>query len=171
MRGLTPRPKSYFTKYKNIPVEIKPFDPKSLEIYEKYKVRLFPILFKFNLTPFLRGSTLFQISGKGDIECGLSPSDDIWEKLKEVLNKFYKICIADDEEIMIFYEMFEGYDFEIIVMRGHTLKVDTKLHKYLLARKDLLDKYEEMKKKHAFSKRVYQYQKELFFRKVIKSMP
>jgi GrpB-like predicted nucleotidyltransferase (UPF0157 family) len=57
------------------------------------------------------------------------------------------------------------------VLRGAEAKVDRRLTEYLKANNDLLKKYEDIKRKHAYSKREYQKAKTIFLRSVVEMIP
>ena len=72
--------KEYFDKLNERPVKINPFDPKSVTVAKKYVEKLNKLLEEFNLKAVHRGSTYFKISGKGDIEIGIYPNKNNWDK-------------------------------------------------------------------------------------------
>ena len=56
-------------------------------------------------------------------------------------------------------------------MRGHTAKLDKKLHTFLLANTSLLNEYKQIKQDYCNSQREYNRQKDQFFRRVIERIP
>jgi hypothetical protein len=171
MRGLKSFPKIYFLKYNDKPVVIKAYDPKVKDVVIKYLKNIEPILDKYHLKPVLRGSSFFQIPGKGDIELGIHLNSNLWfQVIIEFINYFHGIENID-RDIAIFNEEFFGDDIEVVLMKGRTSKIDIALHKYLKLNKSLLIQYTELKYRFCTSKRTYQYQKDKFFRKIIKSIP
>ena len=172
MKGLPELGKEYFERFNTKPVDIKPFDPKSLGIAHKYKKRLDDLLRPFGQEAVLRGSTYFKISGKGEIEFGVYPSEENWQSVISALTDYYKGNLGKLEtDYARFNDKFEGYDVEVTVMKGRSALVDKKLTLCLAQSPSLLKEYEGIKREYAYSKREYYIQKDKFFRKVIETIP
>lgn len=119
----------------------------------------------------LRGSTLFEISGKGDIEVGLYVAKKDWHNLLMFLINYFKHIDNLEKDYARFNDKKDTIEVEIILFSGYAGHVDKKLTQYLLDHPTLLKEYETRKKRFAYSKREYQKQKDIFFREVIAQIP
>ena len=167
MIGLPKFEKEYFQKFSTKPVTLKPYDPKSKVVAEKYIKKLTKLLDGFDVEIIHRGSTAFKISGKGDVEIGVYPAEKSWYQVLERLVNHYKGVGCLEKNYARFNDELDKFEIEVIVMKGHEATVDKKLTKYLLTNREILKKYEKLKKKYSFSKREYQIQKDKFLRKVV----
>jgi len=171
MIGLPKFKKEYFQKFSTRPVTIKPYDPKSQPVAKKYIRKLTKLLNGLGAEITHRGSTAFKISGKGDIELGIYPIRKSWYQVLERLINHYKGVGCLEKNYARFNDRFEGFEIEVIVLRGREATVDKKLTKYLLSHPEILKRYEELKKKYSFSHREYQIQKDKFLRKLVRQIP
>jgi len=171
MKGLDKYPEEYFLKYKEKPVNIKPYNSSQTSVAMRYIKLLRHILKSTNATFMVRGSTLFKIQGKGDVEVGIYTRESEWETVLKKLEKRFSKPENLEENYARFNDVQDGTEVEIIVLKGHEASVDIKLHKYLLKHKNLLAEYENIKKEYSFSKREYQRQKSRFLSKVILAIP
>jgi len=167
MKGLPDLPKEYFDKFSTVPVTIEPFDPRSRKIAGNCLEQLKALLAGLNVELSHRGSTRFEIAGKGDIELGVYPSDEDWSRTLKRLESCYGKAGNIEENYVRFNSTLDGYEIEIIVKRGYEVEVDRKLTAYLLEHPELLEEYEELKRRYAFSRREDQIQKGRFFRRVV----
>lgn len=167
MKGLPEFPKEYFERFSTKPVLIKPFDPKSLNVAAEYKKKLDEVLRPFGLEAFHRGSTYFDIAGKGEIEFGIYPKEKYWYTVLVAIINYYKAIGNLESEYARFNDNLYGFEVEVILMTGHNAIVDQKLNEYLKSSPALLKEYEEVKRKSAFSKREYMIQKDRFLRDVV----
>jgi hypothetical protein len=76
-----------------------------------------------------------------------------------------------EQDYVRFDHIKDGFEIEIIVMRGWRAIVDRRLTGYLLCHPALLEEYERVKLTNAHSKRQYQKAKDRFFRAVIEKIP
>lgn len=172
MRGWDKFDTNYFLKYKEKPVKLKPYDPQQEEVAQRYLEKIESLTHGVDIKLIVRGSTAFKILGKGDVEVGVYPLEKDWKKVACILKKTYGDPDNVEPNYMRFnQESSEGYEVEIILLKGHEAKVDIKLTEYLKEHPELLRKYEEVKKKSAFSKREYQIQKNEFLTSVIHQIP
>ena len=164
-------PDSYFEKFSDKPVYIKPYDPKSKQIAVEYIALLKNLLKEFDVKILHRGSTAFGIAGKGDVEIGIFPSKEDWKLVVSKLRERFGELGNIEDEYARFNDEKGGFEIEIILQKGETAKIDIALTNYLHGSPELLKTYEEIKKKYSYSKREYQIQKDKFLRSVINSMP
>jgi GrpB-like predicted nucleotidyltransferase (UPF0157 family) len=171
MKGLPDHPKEYFDKFSTNPVPIKPFDPRSRQVAENCLDQVKTLLAGLDVELSHRGSTRFEIAGKGDIELGVFPSEEDWS---EVLTRLESRCGKAgnvEENYVRFNSALAGYEIEIIVLKGDRAEVDRMLTEYLLRHPELLKEYERLKRKYGFSRREYQIRKDRFFRRVVAEFP
>lgn len=172
MKQLPKFSENYWLKFSNDPVDIKPFDPKSIQIAKDYIHHLQIILKDFPIEHiYHRGSTYLSISGKGDIEIGIIPKASHWFQTIITLANHYQAIGNLDKDYCRFNDRFQKFDIEIILLRGYPAMLDRKLHNFLLEHTKLLTEYGNIKRKYSFSKRQYNINKDMFFRKVIKMIP
>jgi len=170
MRNLPQIPDSYFDKFKEKPVHIKPFDPSLVIIAQKYIKKLAKILSDFNLEIVHRGSTAFGIAGKNEIELGIYPKPKDWQKIIDLLTNYFGQVNNLEENYARFNDVYKGTEIEIILMKGYDAILDKKLFSYLVNHPVLLKKYEKLKYKYCYSKKDYMIQKDKFFRNIIKDI-
>lgn len=162
---------SYFLKYSEKPVKLKPYIYRQTEIAEIYLEQIKKILDGITPKLIVRGSTAFKILGKGDIEVGVYPSESDWLKVISLLSSKYGPPENVEKDYVRFNSIYGGYEIEIIILKGHEAKVDLALTEYLINHPGLLKEYENVKKTSSFSKREYQIQKNKFLSKVIEMIP
>jgi len=171
MRGLTQIPNTYFDKYKNKKVTIKPFDPGIRSIAQQYIDKLSQTLSHFNPEIVHRGSTAMGIAGKGEIELGVYPKETDWQQIIQLLIKHFGEVNNLEKNYARFNDIFRHIEIEIILMKGYEAILDKKLTLYLLSHPQLLKEYEKLKYKYCHSKKDYMIQKDKFFRRVIEMIP
>ncbi len=170
MKNLDEHSSDYFDKFSTAPVAIKPFDPIAKLIAASYIEKLQTLLGD-SVEIRHRGSTAFEITGKGDIEFGVYPSSKDWERVLEKLECSCGQAQNIEENYVRFNDTVNEYEIEVIVLRGYPARVDMRLTEYLLSHRELLEEYERLKKQYAFSKRVYQQEKDRFFQSIISLIP
>ena len=171
MKNLPPMPDSYFEKFSTNPVSVKPFNPKSKLIAKEYIVLLRNFLKGYRVEILHRGSTAFGISGKGDVEIGIYPSETDWQSVIETLKNYFGELGNIEDDYARFNDRKDGFEIEVILQKGDAAIVDMALTKYLMSHPEILNEYEGVKKKYAYSKREYQIQKDKFLRKVVETIP
>ena len=171
MKGLPESPASYFQKFDTAPVTIRPFDPRSTDVAAEYLAKLRGLFGDLDTELAHRGSTAFGIAGKGDVEIGVYPADEAWGEVLERLEGCCGQAGNAEENYVRFNDAVGEYEIEVIVLRGHEARVDKRLTAYLSGHAELLGEYEEIKRKHAYSKREYQRAKDRFLRAVVEMMP
>lgn len=170
MRGFTKLPKSYFDKYSDKPVKITPFNPRAKIVAHKYIKKIESLLENFKVETLLRGSTAFGIAGKGEIEIGVYPKQEEWgEVIKTLKNHFGKVDNLE-ENYARFNDNFDGFETEVILLKGHDAIIDKKLTEYLINSPEVLKEYEKLKQKYAFSKREYMIQKNNFLEGIVNKL-
>jgi len=172
MKQLPLFPNRYWLKFETKPVIISDYDPRSTNIAKKYIQNISQILTDYPIDAiYHRGSTALQISGKGDIEIGIIPQADYWFDTIVFLSQHFRGLGNLDDDYCRFNDNIDGYDIEIILMKGYTAHLDQKLHEFLSSRPEFLREYEQVKQANAYSQREYNRQKDTFFRKIIALIP
>lgn len=171
MIGPRPLPESYFDKYKDKKVKIKPFDPRTGLVAKKYIETLRGILGSLGDDVVHKGSTAMGIAGKGEIEIGVYPKVGDWDKVVRLLSDHYGKIENQEEDYARFNDVYDGIEIEIILMKGLSAEVDKKLTEYLVSNQQILKEYENLKYEYCYSKREYMIQKDKFFRKIINMIP
>lgn len=167
MRGVSSLSDSYFDKYKDKKVKIKPFDPRTKLVAKKYIEKLREILGNLGVEIVHKGSTAMGIAGKGEIEVGIYPKVGDWEEVVQRLTNHYEKIGNQEEDYVRFNDIYDGIEIEIILMKGVSAEIDKKLFEYLISNPQILKEYEEIKYKYCYSKKDYMIQKDKFFRKII----
>lgn len=173
MKALNKFSNEYFLKYRETPVKLKEYNPRQELIANKYILILKKILKGIDATISVRGSTLFKIYGKGEVEVGVYANDNNWKQVVIKLTSEFGEPEIVENNYARFNSIYSVGDkeVEIIVLKGFEALVDMKLHEYLLSHPDLLAEYVDVKKKSFFSKREYQIQKNMFLNKIIELIP
>lgn len=163
-----PLPRSYFLKYSNKPVKIKPFSKKSKKIAKEYLRKINRVLKETKTKAIPIGATALEISGKGDLDFGLYINEEKWDEvLKCLINHFKGIGNLNSKGFARFNGYYKGYEVEIVVKRGESAERDKRLLSYIKSHPNLIKDYEEEKKKYAYSEREYMIKKDKFLRKVM----
>lgn len=160
----------FFQKIPDVPVDIKPFEPETKQIAQRYKKLLDRLLARFGLTAQIRGSVGLEIAGKGEIDLRIFVPDKRWFDVTLHLINYYRRVENLEEEYIRFIDFYEECEIEIGLVCGQTALVEKKLFKYLKNHLDILKNYVEIKRKYAFSKREYARQKHKFFKSVISKL-
>ena len=171
MRNLPQLPDGYFERFKNKPVKIKPFDPRTKKVATNYIAKLKKFLSGFEVEYRHRGSTAFGIPGKNDIEIGIYPVTKDWKGVLKKLTEHFGKVDNLEENYARFNDLVGNFEIEVIMMKGYDAEVDKRLNDYLMNHPGLLKEYEELKYKHANSKRDYMIQKDNFLRKIVAMIP
>ena len=136
MKNPPPFPDSYWSKFSDDPVVIKPFDPGSKQIAQDYIKKLKALTSHLNVESiYHRGSTALGIAGKGDIEIGLIPNSEPAAKLVP-LNKLGEVPISCDCETTMLglYAAGDVTDVpekQIVIAAGEGAKAALQAHRYL----------------------------------------
>lgn len=171
MRNIAKFTKQDFEKFTTESLVLHPYNPKSATIARKHVIKIKSALSDLPVEVLHRGSTLFQITGKGDIDIGIYTTSKTYNAAIERVAKAYSPPQIVGKEFVAFYIEEEGFKVEISLMQGREAVIDKAITLYLLKRKDLQKEYEEIKIKYFYSKREYLIQRAKFFNRVIKEIP
>jgi len=164
----SPLPKSYFKKFSEQPVKIKPYDKKYEKIVKDALRDLNKELTKIKVKAMPIGATALKISGKGDLDFGVYISEEKWDDtLKVLINYFKSIKTLNSKGFAKFSKFYGGCELEVVVRRGKSASRDKKLISYLKSHPKTLKEYEDLKNKFSFSEREYAIQKNNFLRSII----
>ena len=145
----------YFEKLSNDPVVLKPFDPESKRFAKIYSNKLDSLLSQFSVHAELFGSTDLEIDSKGEWEFGIWLDDKQWYLvLIMLINHFGSIQTLSDD-FSLFNDVSNGYDIEIIPMRGDAAVRNQAIMNYWRNNPEAVMAYRAGKIAHAYSKREY----------------
>jgi GrpB-like predicted nucleotidyltransferase (UPF0157 family) len=148
-------PEPFFEKLSNDPIDLKPFDPKSKSAALGYGERLDTLLAPFSVHAELFGSTNLEITGKGEWEFGIWLDDEQWyQVLVLLINHFGSIHYLSDD-FVLFKDICDGTEIEIIPMRGDAAARNLALNKYWRDHPEAVEAYQAGKVAHAYSRREY----------------
>lgn len=170
MRGFTKLPKDYSDKYTDKPVRIIPFNPKSKQVANEYIKKIRSLLLKYKVNFLLRGSTAYEIAGKGEIEIGVYPKEKEWKEVLGTLKSHFGTIDNLEENYARFNNKLGGFEIEVILLKGHDAVIDKKLTEYLKNSPELLQEYEKIKRKYSYSKREYMIHKNDFLEGIVKKL-
>lgn len=167
MKGIKRYTKKFFEAIAEEPVVIKPFDPETKKIAQKYKMRLDKLLSRFNLKAEVKGSTALGLEGVGDIDFRIAVPKRRWFEVIKFFVNYYRRIEALDDEWARFFDVVDDTEVEIAFLRGHLAKVEKRLSRYLKSHPEVWKKYVEIKRKYAYSRREYMRQKNEFFKSIL----
>lgn len=167
MRGMSD---DYFDKFSDKPVKIVRFNPKSRIVAGKYIKKIRSLLKNFEIEILHRGSTAFGIVGKGEIEVGVYLLEKDWEEVVETLKTHFGKVDNLEDNYARFNDFFDGFEIEIILLKGSDAVVDKKLNEYLKNSPEILKVYENLKNKYSYSKKEYMIQKNKFLEEIVKNL-
>ena len=148
-------PDVYFEKLSNDPVILKPFNPESKRFARVYGNQLDALLSPFSVHAELFGSTDLEIDSKGEWEFAIWLDDEQWfPVLIMLINHFGSIHTLSDD-FSLFNDVSDGYDIEIIPMRGDAAARNQAIMKYWRNNPEAVTAYRVGKIAHAYSKREY----------------
>ncbi len=149
-------------------IELREFDPEYKKISDEYIATLSRLLKWSRSQIRVRGSTAFEIMGKGDIDICIFPPDKNWYFVVKQLMNYYEHIIGLEEEYASFDDIYKGVNIEIVVLRNYAAKVEKALFHAIKKDNKLIKKYILLKKKYAFSRRKYLEAKNAFFSSIIR---
>lgn len=167
MKAFKVPPKKFFEQFGDKPVDLKPFDPQSLNAAYEYLHQLNEFLNSWNVKAELFGSTPLRIAGKGEFEYAVFLQTKNWYDVITALARRYKNVWTILSDIVVLTDTYQGHSVEIIALRGHRAKINKAIMDALSSDPVLLKAYEELKFKYAHSKKEYYYQKNKFFRDLL----
>ena len=163
-------PKSYFDRFAEKPVTIKPFDPHSKELALTYLTELHEILAPHDVEAELHGSVELEVAGKGEWEFAIYLDNEHWfPVLKTLINHFGAIF-----ELMDDFALFEDrqgeMDIEVIPMRGETAIQNRAIMAYWRSNSAAREEYARQKYEYAYSKRAYYWWKSNLIADILESL-
>ena len=167
-----PFPDEYFEAKGDKPVKIKPYNKRYQKIAEDYLKKINKILKPVGFKAVHKGATALGISGKGDIEFGVYPTEKQWDNVLVVLINYFKGIVGLNQGFAQFISKYKGEEVEVICIReGFYAEIDKKLFAYLKKNKNIVKRYEKIKNDSAYSSKEYAKAKDKFFIKIIKQIP
>lgn len=163
-------PKSYFDRFSEKPVAIKPFDPHSKKQAMLYRAELNEVLAPYNIKAELHGSVELEVAGKGEWEFAIYLDGGGWYPvLKRLINHFGTIYELTDD-FALFEDRQGEMEIEVIPMRGETAIQNQAIMAYWHSHPDACKEYERLKYQHAHSKRAYYWWKSNLIADILESL-
>lgn len=169
MRVERGKPEDY-DKFTTRPVPIRPFDPDSKRAALVYGARLNERLAPIGVAAELHGSLVLEIAGKGEWEYALYPSPDQWYPTLTLLVNHFRGVYLMSEELVMFNDVCDGHNVEVIVMRGNAAACNQAIMRHWREHPAATAIYEAEKYRHAHSKRDYYRWKDGFIADILESL-
>ncbi|HEY8601087.1 MAG TPA: hypothetical protein VIL85_21820 [Thermomicrobiales bacterium] len=169
MRVERGKPEEY-EKFSTRPVPIRPFDADSKRAALVYGARLNERLASTGVAAELHGSLVLEIAGKGEWEFALYPSPDQWYPTLTLLINHFRGVYLLSEELVMFNDLCDGHNVEVIAMRGNAAECNRAIMRYWREHPAAAAIYEAEKYRHAHSKRDYYRWKGGFIADILESL-
>lgn len=170
MKPLNKFTKEFWDRYEEKPVRLIPYSDDMKSLADKYLQKLETLLSGQEVKLEIIGSVAYKIPAS-DVEVAVYATDKNWPEILDILKNKYGDPVNLESEFVRFKIRSEIYKFSIHVHCGYEGEVVKKMTKFMISNPSLLEDYKNLKEKYSFSKREYQYQKNLFMEKVIESIP
>lgn len=144
MRVERGKPEDY-DKFSTRPVPIRPFDPESKRAAFAYGARLDGRLASTGVAAELHGSLALELAGKGEWEFALYPSPNRWYPTLTLLVNHFRGVYLLSEELVLFNDVCDGHNVEVIVMRGNAAACNRAIMRYWREHPDARAAYEAQK--------------------------
>lgn len=148
-------PEEHYEAISEAPVELKPFDPAGKRLALEYERALNQLLEPLGVTAQLFGSTALELLGKGEWEFALFLEDVTWSPAIAFLRDHFGHAHVLDDAFALFRNDIEGYEVEVIAMRGEVARWNQAIMRYWRENPDARAAYAAGKLEHAHSKRAY----------------
>lgn len=148
-------PEEHYEAISEAPVELKPFDPASKRAALEYEGVLNASLEPLGVTAQLFGSTDLELLGKGEWEFALFLEDATWSSTVAFLRDRFGHAHVMDDAFALFRDNAQGYEVEVIAMRGEVARWNQAVMRYWRENPDARAAYAAGKLEHAHSKRAY----------------
>lgn len=164
------KPREYFDKYPQTPVTWREFDVHDLAIAEDFCCKLNTLLGPYQVKAELFGSLALGIAGKGEPEFVIYLDNNTWQPVLEYLIDIYGQPITIKEERVRFVVIDNEVEVEIVLKRGSQAELGKKLMSHFLQHPELIEEYEALKRRHAYSEREYHYHKRNYLTNLTESL-
>jgi hypothetical protein len=170
MKSLNKFPKEFFEKYDNKPVTLLPFEPSMQSLADRYISLTSKLLAGTDVKICKIGSVAYKIPSS-DVEIAIYTTTQKQENVTNILQEHFGKPVQRENEFSRFKIRGENYKMGIHIYSGYEREISEKLTKYMLDNSLLIGEYKNIKEKYSFSKKEYQYQKNIFLNDVIGSIP
>ena len=160
-----------YSRYSTKPVPCDPWDPQTKVVAHKLLLALEELFVGLDVALLHMGSTALEIPGKNEVEVYILPASGLWERVIDILTKVYGEPGYQSTEFFLYNTQLDGYDIELIQMRGYASKVNKALFQYLARNPAVCEEYVAIKRQYSHSKREYQRHKEQFFARIVRQIP
>lgn len=152
------------------PVPIRPFDPDSKRAALVYGAQLNERLAPLGVAAELHGSLALELAGKGEWEYSLFPSPDQWYPTLTLLVNHFRSVFSMAEEVVMFNDVCDGHNVEVIVFRGDTAACNRAIMQYWRDHPEARTDYEAQKYLHCHSKRDYYRWKDNYIADILETL-
>jgi hypothetical protein len=170
MKPLHKFSKEFFDKYDNEPVKLLPFELPMQNLADKYIDITSKLLAGSDVKICKIGSVAYKIPAS-DVEIAVYTTSQEQEAVTDILQKHFGEPVQRESEFSRFKIRNENYKMGVHVYSGYEAEVSKRMTKFMLDNPRLIDEYADIKKKYCFSRKEYQYQKDLFLNKVTEEIP
>jgi hypothetical protein len=160
-----------YDHYSTKPVPCDPWDPYTKAVARQLLADLEQTLEGLDVELRHMGSTALEIPGKNEVEVYVFPASGFWDRVTETLTGKYGEPGYHDTEFIRYDTKLEGYDIELIQVRGYTGKLNRAVYQHLSENPAVCDDYVVVKRQYRFSKREYQRHKDQFFATIVRQIP
>lgn len=168
---MKPLPPADYSRYQTKPVPHEPWNPYTKTIASKMVEEIRSQLEGLEFEIFHMGSTALAIAGKNEVELYVYPAPPAWAEVRLRLTTAYGEPGHTSEDFIRFNSELEGFEIEIMQMRGYIGRLNKAVHRFLAEHPELCQEYVEVKRRYCFLKQEYQRHKDLFFEKIIRQIP
>jgi hypothetical protein len=169
MKPLNKFSKEFFDKYKEKPVRLYEYNFEIQSLADKY-VDLLKNILGQDVKVGIIGSVAYKIPAT-DIEIAIYGTNENIDSILKVLEDNFNKPVQSEKEFFRFEIKNEEYELDIHVYLGYESEVSEKLTRFMLNNPNLIDEYKAIKEKYSYSRREYQYQKNIFLNNVIENIP
>lgn len=160
-----------YSRYKTRPVPHEPWNPYTKIIASKMMAELTDRLQGLEVEIIHMGSTALEIAGKNEVELYVYPAPQAWAEALQILTSAYGKPGFSSPDFIRFNSELEGFEIEIMQMRGYVGRLNKAVYRYLSENPELCEEYVDVKRQYCCSKREYQRHKDLFFEKIVRQIP
>ena len=160
-----------YNRYTTNPVPHEAWNPYTKTIASTMTAEIKSKLGELEFEIVHMGSTALELAGKNEIELYVYPAPQAWDEVFRILTSAYGEPGYTSPEFIRFNSELEGFELEIMQMRGYVGKLNKAIYRYLSENPELCQEYVEVKRKYCVSKREYQRHKDQFFEKLTRQIP
>ncbi len=169
MRIVREQPESY-EMFSTRPVPIRPFDPDGKRAALAHGARLNGTPAPIGIAAELHGSLALELAGKGEWEYSVFPTDAQWYPTLTLLINRFRGVFSMAEEMVMFNDVCDGHEVEVIVLRGDAAARNQAIMRYWREHPAARADYEAGKYRHCHSKRDYYRWKDNYIADILETL-